>query len=257
MSAQRTARRESDDHGPRRRRRLHGRPASTADSSTAWTGSRSSVRRTPATRPSLRRPSFVPIWCCSTCICPTCSALDLIARLRAVRPDVDILVITAAREAEAVRGAVRYGVVNYLLKPFGFEELRDPPAAVRPPPGERARPGGLRPGRRRPGPRPRRARPVNRAAEGAQPGDRRTGRPRAPGRPTATCPPPNAPSRVGISRVSARRYLEYFADTRPGRGDPALRRRRPPRTPLQLANVGAPLRAGQDQPACGTAKCCR
>ncbi|GAA1611211.1 response regulator [Kribbella karoonensis] len=55
---------------------------------------------------------------------PDVFGLDLIARLRAVQPSVDILVITAAREAEAVRGAVRQGVVNYLLKPFGFEDLR-------------------------------------------------------------------------------------------------------------------------------------
>ncbi|GAA1144352.1 response regulator [Kribbella jejuensis] len=55
---------------------------------------------------------------------PDVFGLDLIARLRAVRPSVDILVITAAREADAVRGAVRQGVVNYLLKPFGFEDLR-------------------------------------------------------------------------------------------------------------------------------------
>jgi response regulator of citrate/malate metabolism len=55
---------------------------------------------------------------------PDVFGLDLIARLRAVQPEVDILVITAAREADAVRGAVRQGVVNYLLKPFGFEDLR-------------------------------------------------------------------------------------------------------------------------------------
>ena len=55
---------------------------------------------------------------------PDVFGLDLIARMRAVQPEVDILVITAAREADAVRGAVRQGVVNYLLKPFGFEDLR-------------------------------------------------------------------------------------------------------------------------------------
>ncbi|MGZ0148721.1 response regulator [Kribbella sp. WER1] len=55
---------------------------------------------------------------------PDVFGLDLIARLRAVQPSVDILVITAAREADAVRGAVRQGVVNYLLKPFGFDDLR-------------------------------------------------------------------------------------------------------------------------------------
>ena len=55
---------------------------------------------------------------------PDVFGLDLIARMRAAQPDCDILVITAAREADAVRGAVRQGVVNYLLKPFGFEDLR-------------------------------------------------------------------------------------------------------------------------------------
>ena len=55
---------------------------------------------------------------------PDVFGLDLIAELRAAQPECDILVITAAREADAVRGAVRQGVVNYLLKPFGFEDLR-------------------------------------------------------------------------------------------------------------------------------------
>ncbi|MET7283388.1 response regulator [Kribbella sp. NPDC005582] len=55
---------------------------------------------------------------------PDTFGIDLIAQLRSAQPDCDILVITAAREADAVRGAVRQGVVNYLLKPFGFEDLR-------------------------------------------------------------------------------------------------------------------------------------
>ncbi|MGC1212818.1 MAG: response regulator, partial [Micromonospora sp.] len=55
---------------------------------------------------------------------PDMFGLDVVTRLRAARHDCDILVISAAREAEAVRRAVRYGAVNYLLKPFGFDELR-------------------------------------------------------------------------------------------------------------------------------------
>src|SRR6476619_3419691 len=35
------------------------------------------------------------------------------------------MVITAAKEADAVRGALRQGVVDYVLKPFGFEDLRE------------------------------------------------------------------------------------------------------------------------------------
>ncbi|WP_328417892.1 response regulator [Micromonospora sp. NBC_00389] len=55
---------------------------------------------------------------------PDMFGLDVVTRLRAAQHDCDILVISAAREAEAIRRAVRYGAVNYLLKPFGFDELR-------------------------------------------------------------------------------------------------------------------------------------
>ena len=55
---------------------------------------------------------------------PDIFGLELVTRARAAGHQCDILVITAAREAEAVRGAVRQGVVNYLLKPFGFEDLQ-------------------------------------------------------------------------------------------------------------------------------------
>ncbi|MFE7835739.1 response regulator [Streptomyces sp. NPDC057474] len=50
--------------------------------------------------------------------------LDVIPRLRTAGHDCDVMVISAAREADSVRGAVRHGVVDYLLKPFEFEELR-------------------------------------------------------------------------------------------------------------------------------------
>lgn len=55
---------------------------------------------------------------------PDMFGLDLVTRLRSAGHDCDVLVISAAREAEAVRGAVRLGAVNYLLKPFTFEDLR-------------------------------------------------------------------------------------------------------------------------------------
>jgi response regulator of citrate/malate metabolism len=55
---------------------------------------------------------------------PDIFGLEVVAQLRAAGHDCDVLVISAAKEAEAVRGAVRHGVVNYLLKPFGFDDLR-------------------------------------------------------------------------------------------------------------------------------------
>ncbi|MEV5934912.1 response regulator [Streptomyces sp. NPDC052079] len=55
---------------------------------------------------------------------PDLFGLDVIPRLRTAGHDCDVMVISAAREADAVRGAVRQGVVDYLLKPFEFEDLR-------------------------------------------------------------------------------------------------------------------------------------
>ncbi|MFJ7996908.1 response regulator [Streptomyces sp. NPDC096310] len=55
---------------------------------------------------------------------PDIFGLDVISRLRAMGHDCDVLVVSAAKEVEAVRGAVRQGVVNYLLKPFDFDDLR-------------------------------------------------------------------------------------------------------------------------------------
>ncbi len=49
---------------------------------------------------------------------PDALGLDLMRSL-----DVDVLVLTAAAEASAVRRALRRGAVGYLLKPFGAEEL--------------------------------------------------------------------------------------------------------------------------------------
>ncbi|MDT9696869.1 response regulator [Streptomyces sp. P17] len=55
---------------------------------------------------------------------PDIFGLDVIPRLRTAGHDCDVMVISAAREADTVRGAVRHGVVDYLLKPFEFQDLR-------------------------------------------------------------------------------------------------------------------------------------
>ncbi|MGL5864393.1 MAG: response regulator [Dermatophilaceae bacterium] len=51
--------------------------------------------------------------------------LDLLADLRPGDHRCDAVVITAAKETESVRAAVRLGVVDYILKPFGFADLRE------------------------------------------------------------------------------------------------------------------------------------
>ena len=151
---------------------------------------------------------------------PDMFGLDVVTRLRAARHDCDILVISAAREAEAVRRAVRYGAVNYLLKPFGFDELRTRLEQYA------ARRNSLR------------AAVVSDQADV----DRvlsRTGSVATPALPRGLSPETaelveralrehdgtlsaaECANQVGISRVSARRYLEHFSGT--GRAEVSLR----------------------------------
>lgn len=57
---------------------------------------------------------------------PDMSGLEVLQRLRA-RPDrpVDVIAITAARELETVRTAMAGGVLHYLVKPFTAQVLRE------------------------------------------------------------------------------------------------------------------------------------
>lgn len=56
---------------------------------------------------------------------PDGHGLDIVRVIRAAGRPVDILTITAGREVEFVRAAVSLGVVGYLLKPFTFPDLRE------------------------------------------------------------------------------------------------------------------------------------
>src|SRR5499425_893083 len=57
---------------------------------------------------------------------PDQHGLDLVARLRREgHPPVDVIVITAAKDADTVRAAMQGGALHYLLKPFSFPALRD------------------------------------------------------------------------------------------------------------------------------------
>lgn len=54
---------------------------------------------------------------------PDGNGLELLPRMRALQPQLDAIVITAARERRTVAEAVRSGVADYLVKPFRREDL--------------------------------------------------------------------------------------------------------------------------------------
>ena len=56
---------------------------------------------------------------------PDANGLDLMQQLRDVAPELDVLVISAAREVETVRKALRGGIVHYLIKPFSQTDLQE------------------------------------------------------------------------------------------------------------------------------------
>lgn len=145
---------------------------------------------------------------------PDFSGLEVLRRLRAQHdPQVDVLPVTAARNVEAIREAMQGGVVHYLIKPFTFAALAE-------------RLGNYAKARRA-------------LDDTGQPSqqeiDRLFGSPRAPGTVTrlpkglsrASCElvaralreagedisATEAAQRTGMSRVSARRYLEYLVET--------------------------------------------
>lgn len=55
---------------------------------------------------------------------PDGHGLGLLQRLRATGNTADVIAVTSARDADVVRRAVSQGVVLYLLKPFGFAAFR-------------------------------------------------------------------------------------------------------------------------------------
>jgi response regulator of citrate/malate metabolism len=56
---------------------------------------------------------------------PDANGLELMAALREQAPELDVFVISAAREVETVRRALRGGIVHYLIKPFSQGDLQE------------------------------------------------------------------------------------------------------------------------------------
>lgn len=143
---------------------------------------------------------------------PDMSGLEILRRLRASGPPVDVIVISAARDVESIRSALHGGVLHYLMKPFdrrAFEtRLRDY-AALRKELGVLAEAGQADVDRvfghsrgtpERPAPTPKGIAPETLALV------RETlGAAGAHGLSATECS-----ERTGLARVSARRYLEQL-----------------------------------------------
>jgi response regulator of citrate/malate metabolism len=56
---------------------------------------------------------------------PDIDGLELCRRIRAGGVDVDVVAITAVRSAEVVRASIAAGIVQYLIKPFTFGVFTD------------------------------------------------------------------------------------------------------------------------------------
>jgi response regulator of citrate/malate metabolism len=56
---------------------------------------------------------------------PDLSGLEVCRRLRAAGNLVDVIAVTAARDVDTVKGAVGLGVTQYLVKPFTFATFRE------------------------------------------------------------------------------------------------------------------------------------
>lgn len=53
------------------------------------------------------------------------SGLDLLPAIRASGRAIDVIMITSAADAATVQASMRYGVVDYLIKPFQFPRFEE------------------------------------------------------------------------------------------------------------------------------------
>jgi response regulator of citrate/malate metabolism len=143
---------------------------------------------------------------------PDSHGLDLLRRIRGAGHGADVIAVTAARDVDVVRQAVAQGVVAYVIKPFTFASFRSKIeqyltyrvqldsrqaalgqadvdamiATLRPALSSATLPKGLS------------VEMLGRITAALQGADARTAG--------------EVADEIGISRVTARRYLEYLAD---------------------------------------------
>ncbi|AMO62082.1 response regulator of citrate/malate metabolism [Mycolicibacterium phlei] len=141
---------------------------------------------------------------------PDMSGLAVLQQLRAAGNPVGVIMITAARELDTVKGALDGGAADYLIKPFEFAQLKAKLEAFAARADALDSAGGVDQslidalfGRS--------ATPVQTLPKGlgAETGARVLDAVRTAGEVSAA----ECADLVGISRVSARRYLEHYLST--------------------------------------------
>jgi response regulator of citrate/malate metabolism len=172
---------------------------------------------------------------------PDLHGLDIARRMRAAGFFADIIAITAVRELNIVRSAVATGVVQYLIKPFTYATFADKLASYRQFRDQLADPGAAGPGAsqsdvdqafaslRAPSELPLPKGLSVSTLESVQDFIKAQ---------SGAVSASEAMEALGMSRVTARRYLEYLADAgtvsraarygAPGRPENEYRWNRPP-----------------------------
>ncbi|WP_243277796.1 response regulator [Clostridium yunnanense] len=56
---------------------------------------------------------------------PKENGMDFLKWIRSEEIDIDVILITADKSIERIQDAFRYGVVDYLIKPFGFDRFKE------------------------------------------------------------------------------------------------------------------------------------
>jgi CitB family two-component system response regulator MalR len=54
---------------------------------------------------------------------PITDGLELLAQIRKMDKNIDVIMVSAARDSATVKKALHYGAVDYLIKPFEFERF--------------------------------------------------------------------------------------------------------------------------------------
>ena len=56
---------------------------------------------------------------------PHVDGLEVLKQIKAARPDIKIIMVTGYRSSETAMDAVKYGVAEYIIKPFESREILD------------------------------------------------------------------------------------------------------------------------------------